>query len=194
MGLFFAQYFLPLVWVVCTLHLPEFQNSMLEKNKIKMAMPLKRHAALIPLSQDHHFGLLLVWKIKQGLKFGIVSQRMVDYLLYFQKEHLEPHFAIEEGLIFSYLGKNDSMRMQAEKEHELLRHQIAEISKGEENVTGLLKKFVETLEGHIRFEERKLFQHMQAELMEKDLQEMEQEVMKVHAKEADKWEDHFWVN
>lgn len=166
---------------------------MLEENKIKLAMPLKRHAALIPLSQDHHFVLLLVWKIKQGLKFGIEEKRIVDYLLFFQKEHLEPHFSIEENLIFSYLGKNDSMRMQAEKDHESLRAQIDEIKCAVGNITVLLKKYGDTLEGHIRFEERKLFQHMQAELMEKDLQEMEKEVLKVHKKDSDCWEDKFWI-
>ena len=30
--------------------------------------PLKRHAGLVELSRDHHHGLLLSWKIRQGLK------------------------------------------------------------------------------------------------------------------------------
>ena len=156
-------------------------------------MPLKRHAALTPLSQDHHLGLLLVWKIKQGLKLSVEMERIVDYLLYFQKNHLEPHFRIEEDLIFPYLGKNDPMRMQAEQEHGLLRTQIEGIANDQEKNLALLKKFAETLEAHIRFEERKLFQHMQAELMEKDLAEMEKAVCEVHGKIMETWQDQFWV-
>ncbi|HSJ67873.1 MAG TPA: hypothetical protein VK921_09370, partial [Anditalea sp.] len=55
------------------------------------------------------------------------------------------------------------------------------------------KVFAETLESHIRFEERKLFQHMQAELMDKDLAEMEIAVNQVHEKFQENWSDQFWV-
>jgi len=165
---------------------------MLQENKIRMAMPLKRHTALIPLSQDHHSGLLLVWKIRQGLKTGVDSGRVKSYIKYFAEEHLEPHFIIEEELVFSYLGKNDSMRMQAEQEHELLRSHIHDIIVQNAD-DSLLKKFADTLEAHIRFEERKLFQHMQAELMDKDLAEMELAVMRVHSKAQEIWDDQFWV-
>ncbi|WP_241739476.1 hypothetical protein [Aestuariibaculum marinum] len=30
--------------------------------------PLKRHKALQPLSREHHYGLLLTWKIRTGFK------------------------------------------------------------------------------------------------------------------------------
>ena len=35
-------------------------------------MPIKRSEYLKPLSRDHHQGLLLCWKIRTGLKKGIV--------------------------------------------------------------------------------------------------------------------------
>jgi len=167
----------------------------LEEYKNKMAMPLKRHTALVPLSQDHHGGLLLVWKIRQGLKNGIEGSRLIDYIKYYAENHLEPHFLIEEELVFSYLGKNDSMRMQAEEEHELLRSQINKLVDRSEvlELDDELNLFAKTLEAHIRFEERKLFQHMQAELMDKDLTEMEAAVIKVHEKHQENWDDEFWV-
>lgn len=158
-----------------------------------MAMPLKRHTALVPLSQDHHGGLLLVWKIRQGLKTGVDGGRLIDYIKYYAENHLEPHFLIEEELVFSYLGKNDSMRMQAEEEHMLLRSQIRKLVDRSGVLEDELNHFAKTLEAHIRFEERKLFQHMQAELMDKDLAEMESAVTKVHEKYQENWEDEFWV-
>jgi len=156
-------------------------------------MPLKRHTALIPLSQDHHGGLLLVWKIKQGLKAGVEGKRLIDYVDYFAENHLKPHFLIEEELVFPYLGKNDPMRMQAEGEHDILRGQLLNINEGTGILEDKLNSFIKTLEAHIRFEERKLFQHMQAELMEKDLTEMEAAVSKVHERFLENWTDEFWV-
>ena len=32
--------------------------------------PIKRHDALKHFSRDHHFGLLLVWKIREGVKLS----------------------------------------------------------------------------------------------------------------------------
>ena len=86
-----------------------------------MAKPLKRHPALVPLSQDHHFGLLLSWKIRQGFKRGIDRRRIMNYVDYFVNNHLEEHFQNEENHLFSYLAKNDLLRKEAEGQHESLR-------------------------------------------------------------------------
>lgn len=41
---------------------------------------MKRHAALVQLSRDHHYGLLLCWKLKEGLKKEIEVERMSKYI------------------------------------------------------------------------------------------------------------------
>jgi len=33
--------------------------------------PIKRNEAIAELSRDHHFALLLVWKIREGLKKAV---------------------------------------------------------------------------------------------------------------------------
>ncbi|WP_439481510.1 hemerythrin domain-containing protein [Cyclobacterium plantarum] len=159
-----------------------------------MGKPLKRHPALVPLSQDHHFGLLLVWKIRKGLKKELDTDRILKYIDYYYSEHLEPHFQLEERHIFSFLGRNDLMRKEVEKQHAHLRELIEELYKEQEEVNELLEKFAGDLEAHIRFEERKLFQHMQLELKEDELLEMQGIVDRIHEKAIEKWQDQFWAN
>ncbi len=63
--------------------------------------PIKRNENMVPLSRDHHFGLLFCWKIRQGLKAKIDLERIRKYILHFWKSHLEQHFKEEETLLFS---------------------------------------------------------------------------------------------
>ena len=44
--------------------------------------PIKRSQALIQFSREHHFGLLLVWKMRQGLKENIEPIRISDYTIF----------------------------------------------------------------------------------------------------------------
>lgn len=158
-----------------------------------MAKPLKRHPALIPLSQDHHFGLLLSWKIRQGIQKGIDYRRIKAYLRYFMLKHLEVHFHVEEETLFTYLAKNDLLRKEAESQHESLRALFQQIDRGQEVLEEDLTRFADDLEKHIRFEERKLFPYIQVELPEKELREFQQKLEDSHEKVQEVWEDEFWL-
>jgi len=128
-----------------------------------MAKPLKRHPALVPLSQDHHFGLLLSWKIRKGFSNDIGNQRILNYVDYFVNEHLEEHFQNEEDYLFTYLAKNDLLRREAESQHESIRALFRKMISDREVEEVDLKGFADELESHIRFEERKLFPYIQVE-------------------------------
>ncbi|MBS9524489.1 hemerythrin domain-containing protein [Litoribacter ruber] len=153
---------------------------------------MKRHTALVPLSQDHHFGLLLSWKIRKGLKVGFEKERIVRYVEYYFGEHLSTHFELEERHIFPFLDENHPMRTLAEKQHRELRALVEEINdfpkgKGEE-----LETFAEKLEQHIRFEERELFEHIQQVTPEDKMEELEDKLAYIHRKVDDTWTDRFW--
>jgi hypothetical protein len=45
-----------------------------------MPTPIKRTSSLISYSKEHHFGLLLVWKIRQGIKREIITERIANYI------------------------------------------------------------------------------------------------------------------
>lgn len=158
-----------------------------------MAKPLKRHPALIPLSQDHHFGLLLGWKIRQGLSKGVDPQRVMQYVDYFVNAHLEEHFINEEKYLFSYLAKNDILRKEAEEQHESIRSLFGKMTSDSPAKEEDLRKFADDVESHIRFEERKLFPYIQVELLDDDLKEFEGKMEEIHEKVQENWEDEFWV-
>src|SRR5690606_919093 len=157
-----------------------------------MAKPLKRHPALVPLSQDHHFGLLLSWKIRQGLNKGIDLKRIFKYVDYFVNVHLEVHFQNEEHYLFTYLAKNDLLRKDAENQHEYLRGLFGKMKKDVEVKESDLDEYATSLESHIRFEERKLFPYIQVELLDEDLNEFQAKMDKIHEKVQESWEDEFW--
>jgi|SRR5690554_1870157 len=158
-----------------------------------MSKPLKRHPALIPLSQDHHFGLLLTWKIRQGFNRSVEIHRILSYVDYFVNEHLEKHFQNEEHYLFSYLAKNDLLRKEAEGQHEYLRDLFRTMTHEAAAEEADLKEFADFLESHIRFEERKLFPYIQVELTDGDLKEFQEKMEMVHEKVEEHWEDEFWA-
>lgn len=158
-----------------------------------MAKPLKRHPALVPLSQDHHFGLLLSWKIRRGFSNNIDTQRIFRYVDYFVNEHLEKHFQHEEGYLFIYLAKNDLLRREAESQHESIRTLFKKMMSGGDVEKIDLNEFADELESHIRFEERKLFPYIQVELLEEDLKEFQLRMEEIHEKVQEHWEDEFWI-
>lgn len=153
-----------------------------------MPKPLKRHVALQPLSREHHHGLLLSWKIREGLKYNIEPERIKKYTDWFWKNHLQQHFEFEENHIFPILGETDKMVKRAKKEHSRLRRLFTTPKQSIEINLSLIE---EELVGHIRFEERVLFNEIQKIANEEQfatLEKMHQETSNVEG-----WVDEFWV-
>lgn len=147
--------------------------------------PIKRHKSLQPLSREHHFGLLLCWKIRTGLKRNIEPLRIKKYTDWFWKTHLIFHFEAEEKYIFSILPHGDTMVKRAITEHRKLRR----LFENENEVEKSLHAIEEELEKHIRFEERILFNEVQKIATEEQLQLIDEH----HKHEfSDDWDDAFW--
>lgn len=53
---------------------------------------LKRHQALVSFSKEYQFGLLLVWKIRQGLLNAANAELIGNYVLFFFNEDFENSF------------------------------------------------------------------------------------------------------
>lgn len=125
---------------------------------------MKRHAALVPLSRQHHDTLIL----SQVIKKGAPDYRGMPTTIEGKKEavvnhfhsHLINHFKIEEELFAKLKNRFpgiDELIAQLIQEHRRIESLIGEISNHaspEEklNELGLL------LESHIRKEERQLFE------------------------------------
>lgn len=119
--------------------------------------PIKRNEALQPVSREHHQGLLLCWKIRQGLKKNITPERMKTYADWFYKAYLLPHFEIEEKYLFPILGHEHELIIKATAQHRRLTRLFTD----QTHLAKSLSFIEEELETHIRFEERVLFNLIQ---------------------------------
>jgi hemerythrin-like domain-containing protein len=127
----------------------------------------KRHPSLAPLSRDHHDGLMLVLRLRQGKKALLRDWShdltwQANYVVRFYRDHLVPHFAAEEQALFPVMKEhvNESAKTidTLLHQHKEIRERVKSLEKLER--TGLeesLREFGELLDGHIRIEENELF-------------------------------------
>lgn len=153
--------------------------------------PIKRHLAMVSFSKDHHFGLLLAWKIRQGLKKVVNAERISKYVVYFFKADLKKHFNDEEQFLFCKLPESDVLRKRAEADHQSIYNLVNDIDKNK-NDTKLLTQLANELEKHIRFEERELFNHLQEKITPADLELIEKRISSNGKTIDEKWNDVFW--
>ena len=148
--------------------------------------PQKRHKALQPLSREHHHGLLLSWKIRNGFSKNIETERIKTYADWFFETHLLPHFELEEAHIFSILDADNELVKRALAEHRRLKRLFTDT----DDVVKSLNKIEEELEQHIRFEERILFPEVQKAATEAELEH----IAAIHHEEGfvDNLDDEFW--
>ena len=83
---------------------------------------MKRDKNIIPLSQDHHFGLLSGWKIKQGIKKNISYERIKNYINYHWDNSQSFHFDEEEKILFPY--SDDELTQRALDEQKVTPKQV----------------------------------------------------------------------
>lgn len=134
---------------------------------------MPRNQALIPLSHDHHHGLVVALRLKKG---GPASpndlwlageQNQAPQLLEFADSELLSHFQLEEELVFPVLlelGIQEISMLTHEllNEHLAMRTSLEAIRLSPEPTS--LKYFGELLEAHIRKEERILFPLIEREI------------------------------
>jgi iron-sulfur cluster repair protein YtfE (RIC family) len=151
-----------------------------------MITPLKRHVHLQPLSRDHHQGLLLCFKIREGFKRDVVPERIKRYTDWFWEHHLAEHFRVEEKYVFPILGTEHELIRQAMDEHQ----RLTSLFNRNDALESTLRLIEVELEKHIRFEERVLFNEIQRVATPEQLAVCEQK----HNTGAtcEPWKDEFW--
>ncbi len=154
----------------------------------KEITPIKRSRQLSPLSRDHHNGLLLGWKIKQGIRNGTDKKIIAGYIKWFWQNDLEEHFREEEEILAPYLKGNDLVQRMFH-EHLQIKGFIHHESMENEEA---LNKLALLVSDHIRFEERELFPLAEKLITEEDLNQIESRLGK-ERKVTSTWEDEFWL-
>jgi hypothetical protein len=120
---------------------------------------MKRSAALIPLSRDHHVALELALRLKRA--DGDVGEVAGLYQRFLEGRG-GAHFATEEAVLPSAIaGDPDWDRMCERMRDEHQRMRAAAIAGAED-----ARRLGELLADHVRFEERELFVHLERALPE----------------------------
>jgi hemerythrin-like domain-containing protein len=125
---------------------------------------MKRVPELRGLSDDHHTGLVLARRCKQvgGSNSELAPELVWSQVLEAFSSHLDPHFQIEERHLLPALESigEASLASRIREDHRALRALRA----SEAASPGVIHRFGELLEAHIRFEERQVFESTQDRL------------------------------
>jgi iron-sulfur cluster repair protein YtfE (RIC family) len=123
---------------------------------------MKRHPALVPLSHDHHHGLVQARRLRTAAETADPPAVARAFLRFFAEETVA-HFRDEEELLFPLLAESEEAReplVRALLEHQRIHALVGRLSGQVEAgapETELMSELGEVLEAHIRFEERQLF-------------------------------------
>ena len=126
---------------------------------------MKRHAALVPLSHDHHHGLVEARRLRRAAALDEAERReaAAAFLGFFDRE-TRAHFREEEERFFPLLVDADDpateLLARALLEHQRLYALVAALA--DVPSAALVEELGGTLERHIRFEERELFPLIEA--------------------------------
>ncbi len=140
---------------------------------------MKRHAALVPLSRQHHDGLALGVMIQRGLPEGADPastaevERLRTQALDLWQLEFRGHFDVEEQIVFPAARQavEPGLVDALVAEHDEIRQRFADLEQASvAESRPLLGPLRAALVGHIRTEERVLFQAMQEALDEQQLE------------------------
>ena len=115
---------------------------------------MKRAAALLPLSREHHEALVLARRACEPQRADPAALR--DHLLRRWGEQFELHFAAEERVLLPALRAAGAAADadSAQRDHQRLRALVGRIRAGE--LAGL-PEWGEAMRVHVQWEERHLF-------------------------------------
>lgn len=144
---------------------------------------MKRHKSLIFISHDHYHGLQLAQLIKKNApKFKNLPNDLEgkkNYTINFYENDLLHHFYLEENIILPAVkGRNKEIDKLFEEiiiEHKNIENAVESL-KENINIENKLDEIGILLQNHIRKEEQILFENIQKELSENDLQKLEEEL------------------
>ncbi len=126
-----------------------------------------RDKSLIPLSHQHQHALALCVRIDRALQGATGKPDAAQWnreLSELFRNEISYHFVAEEKVLFPQAGTCPELHVlvtELLEEHATLRRLFAEAAAGALDVPALLA-LAETLSSHIRKEERRLFEELQA--------------------------------
>jgi hemerythrin-like domain-containing protein len=153
--------------------------------------PIKRSPELTTLSRDHHDGLLFVWKIKQGVIYGVPAKTIGKYCEWYWQNHLQKHMKKEEGALLQILDKTHPLINNMLEDHDAIRIKMEDIISDPGYYS--IQRLAQIIYHHIRFEERILFSAIEKVATAEQLDKMSA-VFADDDKPGTEWLDEFWTN
>lgn len=148
--------------------------------------PIKRHEALQPLSRDHFTGLSHAQRlIKAASKDRIARHKALAGFIDAWNTELSDHFDDEERLFHGCITQADQQRLLSE--HATIRAHIEEakvLRSAIDPSPDRLMHFGQTLNDHIRWEERDLFGKIEGSLDAEQLRMMSEETARIEQSRA----------
>lgn len=153
---------------------------------------MKRNKNLVELSRDHHHGLLLGWKVRQGLKLKASEKLIAEYVQYFTNAALVQHFKEEEVVLLKYLPDQDIYKQRTLQEHREFLSRVGSLDDPDKVSSANLLETADLLDRHIRFEERELFPYLEQALNESELAEVGAALDEIHKPFIEDFSNEFW--
>jgi hemerythrin-like domain-containing protein len=147
----------------------------------------KRHQSLIPLSHQHHHGLVMSLRLRQerpaGLSDPAATVTLSHDLIDFFDRDLAPHFAAEEEALFPamerHLGKLAIIE-ELRQEHQQMIVMIEQMRQSSaQSSPASLWEFGDLLHDHIGKEERILFTLFEERIPDEIAVEIGQQIVQV---------------
>lgn len=105
---------------------------------------------------------------------------------------MQPHFAEEETILFSSV--KDAEVQKALDEHAQIAEQIKEMNAAGDNAANRLSILADTVDNHVRYEERELFPHLEKVLTDEKLDSIGKQLTAHHDPALnDDFADEFWL-
>jgi hypothetical protein len=145
---------------------------------------MKRSQALKPLSRDHHGALVVAQQLRRATEAEPARQGF----LAFWREDGRKHFRVEEEVLLPVWALHGEVDREAVgrmlDDHLWIRRQalVAEQAEGALSLDDL-HELGERLAAHVRFEERELFEAIEAALDEEALADLAARVIAAEARE-----------
>ena len=157
---------------------------------------MKRSYALETLSWEHHNGLVLAFRLEQGLQFGTSLQELKNYLLHVWQSALRFQFQVEENYLLIEACKQvlqeDFKRMCEEHQEFYSLIKSLKHCEKEEKINQMINSFYHKLKDHIRFEEREFFPKVEKALSKIDARQLGQKLHELHEPVDLSWPVEFW--
>jgi hemerythrin-like domain-containing protein len=143
---------------------------------------MKRSAELRVLSVQHHHGLVAAQRLRQAARGEVPLAAALTQFLESWRDEIQPHFRAEEEILLPAFAQrvpaDDPLIARTLTEHVALRRATRELERAAVGLQQTLAREIgQSLDDHIRFEERVLFPAIEAALEGPSLGELGRELL-----------------